>query len=453
MKLTANTHNFHVLDYDGNLLLYDVNRVKTFQCSIVEKKLLNSAFSGSEGIGTLVARYGEEVVDEGIRRLNRLSGMSDSLASYSGQQDLTSGEVTTLWLNVTNACNLKCRYCYAREGAYATGPENMSSDIARAGIDLLLKLTRQTNACVIVFAGGEPLLNFPVIKSTIEYTHRKLRQQNISVVYRILTNGTVMDAGILKLLTEYGVGLQISMDGPAEIHNCNRRLKDGRGSFKKVEVTLQFLKKNQFENYSVRSTMCHEGMEADQLKNFLKERGFEAISLIPVMAERHNPLRLDQNEVKDLSRFYLEQSKEIVNGLLSGKPATIFEDIPLYLEKLKFGIKSKRFCGAGHGMLVLTPGGDLYPCPSLASSPEFHLGSLRQGLSNAIIQQFTLNTVDRKAACKICWARNLCGGGCAALSWQANQNIEEPDTSACETLKAKITGAIYIHNRLMGQRR
>jgi uncharacterized protein len=193
-------------------------------------------------------------------------------------------------------------------------------------------------------------------------------------------------------------------------------------------------------------------LEVGQLKNFFNEKGFDDISLIPVMTDRHNPLRLDKGEIKDLGRFYLDQSKELVKGLRCDKPTRILEDIPIYLERLKSGIKSKRFCGAGHSLMVVTPNGDFFPCPSLVSNAEFRMGSMRDGISEAIIERFYRNTVENKAACKACWARNLCGGGCAALAWDMNKNIEVPDAATCETLKAKIMGAIYIHDQLTSTR-
>jgi len=241
--------------------------------------------------------------------------------------------------------------------------------------------------------------------------------------------------------------VQISLDGPAEVHDCNRRAKDGSSSYRLVETTIAALREGGFDRFNVRSTLCRNGPAIPALVQDLSRRDLPGLALRPVMADRDSDLRLDQNQIADLEAYYVEQSRLAAAGDRDTAPA-LPEDVRIYVERLRMGARTQYYCGAGQTMIVVTPGGDIYPCPSLVSTPAYHMGSLAEGLSDGIVRQLRGNAVDRKRVCRRCWARNLCGGGCAAQALDVNHDIEAPDPDECRIIQARIRGAVYFYDRV-----
>ncbi len=328
----------------------------------------------------------------------------------------------------------------------------MSVETARASIGFFLSLPNRRGVGVLTFAGGEPLLNFATVRETAMYAAQEAQRRGRSLSFRILTNGTIMNPEIVDFLKVSRTWVQISLDGPAEVHDCNRRAKDGSSSYCLVEETINMLRENGFDRFNIRSTMCHNSPDTSSLMQSLKNHGLQNPSLRPVMAGQKSELRLDANQIADLGRYYLQQSKIAAEGLETGSDEPLLSDVLIYVERLRAGNKAKYYCGAGQTMIIVTPNGDIYPCPSLVSTPEFRIGSLAEGLLDVLRQRFRFNSVDNKRTCGSCWARNLCGGGCAAQSLDINNSIELPDPAECEIIKAKIQAAVYVYDRLVRQR-
>jgi uncharacterized protein len=443
--------DLHVFEFGERLLLYDARRVKLYDCSRPERDILCHAGPDEQRLQSCIARHGEPAVAQACERLDRLRRLSETLSSCGGGVDGGTYEITTLWLNITNECNLDCRYCYAREGGYEHGPRHMSVETARASIDFLFSLPNRQGANVVTFAGGEPLLRFPAIQETARYATAAAQKCGRSCSFRILTNGTIMDAQILDFLKALPVWVQISLDGPAEVHDCNRKARDGSGSYRRVEATLAALREGGFDRFNVRSTLCRNGPAITALVQDLQSKNVPSLSLRSVMAARESDLRLEPSQLADLEEYYVQQSRRAADGAGDDAAPALPDDVQVYVDRLRTGARTKYYCGAGQTMIIVTPGGDIYPCPSLVSLPAYRMGSLGEGLSQTLVRQFQENSVDHKGACQPCWARNLCGGGCVAQAWDVNHSLEVPDADECRIIKAKIRGAVYFYDRVERQ--
>jgi len=416
--------HLYVIKRGGEAILYDVNRVTTYACNEIEAHLLGDAKNAIAGAS---------------ERLDRLLKLSTSLANC-GLQAPYSGHPNSLFLNLSHACNLKCAYCYSSGCLVDDAPRFMGRDEVMASVEYLLQGINPGEAASITFAGGEPLLNFRAIKAAVGLAHRRQREKGVSIQYRILTNGTIMDAELLRFILAHGIWIQISLDGPPETHDRLRRAHDGSGTFDKVERTIRFLKENGYPRFSVRSTVCHGNSDLSKITRFMEGKGLKDIYLRPVIAGPGESVRLTEQDVSKVCAFYNKASKRLVEDGAAELP----EDFSVYVNRLTLGLKTKRHCGAGRDLLVVTPGGAFYPCPSLAGDPRYRLGTLADGLDR---ESFENLSVDEKPKCRQCWARNLCGGGCVAQAAKTTGDLRDPDPLECKIIKAKIAGAISIYHR------
>jgi uncharacterized protein len=416
--------HLYVIKQGGEAILYDVNRVTTYASNGIEAHLLGGA---------------DNEIAVASERLDRLLRLSTSLANC-GLPAPYSGHPNSLFLNLSNACNLKCAYCYSSGCLVDDAPRFMGRDEVIAAVEYLFQGIYPGESASITFAGGEPLLNFQAIEAAVELAQRRQREKGVPIQYRILTNGTIMDAELLRFISAHGIWIQISLDGPPETHDLLRRAHDGSGTFDKVDRTIRFLKENGYHRFSVRSTVCHGNSDLNEIKRFLDGMGLKDIYLRPVIAGPGESVRLTEEDVSKVCAFYDKASKR----LMEDDTAELPEDFSVYVNRLTLGLKTKRHCGAGRDLLVVTPGGTFYPCPSLADDPRYRLGTLTDGLDREL--SFENLSVDEKPKCRRCWARNLCGGGCVAQAAKTTGDLCAPDPLECKIIKAKIAGAIAIYH-------
>ena len=443
--IRSRNHNLHVVNYADSQVLYDTNRVKTYACSSVEAALIN-------GISPDMAKHNERLhpcdpktIEEAQNRLRRLSELSESLAQSQGIVPMFSGHPAYLFLNLCDSCNLQCTYCYAESCGSGSTPHFMSANTARSGIDFLLRHAKSGERYAISFAGGEPLLNFKVLASAAVYALDRSRQLGVMLQLKILTNGTVMNPEILKFVSDNAVTLQISLDGPPEIHDQLRRTKNGRKSSKKVIETIDYLKRHNFTGFRIRSTLCHGNSDLSKIIGFFQKQGFNNFASRPIMTAKKNPYKLRKSDLRKITEYYDRMRAIVIARLKTGSCIDIPEEFSLFVEKLKIGMKTKRYCGAGRDMVVVTPDGKLYPCPILVGDTRFCTGSLEHGFRRSQAKVFPNLSVDEKSGCRRCWARNLCGGGCVSQAIRLNNDPERQDPLECAMIQAKIKGAIAIH--------
>lgn len=446
MTIRSYQQSLHLIECGDTRVLYDIHRVKTYDCSIEEAALL----CGRDGVTTdhydkALLSCDQHTLAAIQNRLEHLSGLSKSLSDCQGIVSPFNDHPTLLFMNLCNSCNLQCSYCYAEGCGKKHDPRPMSAETARSGVDFLMQQAKPGEVYVIIFAGGEPLLNFPVLAATASHAREKSRQMGVTLKLRILSNGTVMNAEILKLISEQDIALQLSLDGPPEVHDQYRPAKDGYGSSEKILATIDYLKRNGFTNYKIRSTLCHGNTDTSKITEYFHKQGLENVVLRPIMTSKENSYQLVRSDIAQITKCFDRLCGDIVKNVQTGRHVDIPETFAQYVDKLNIGIKSKRYCGAGRDMVVLSPEGRFYPCPVLADDPQYCTGSLDRGY-NGIVEAFPNLSVEEKPVCRQCWARNLCGGGCVSQAIRKNDDPLRPDPLECAATLAKIKGAVVIHH-------
>lgn len=449
MSQCAPCENLHAVGCGGARVLYDANRVRTYRCSALEAGLLDAGTSAS----TSAADGGAEATDvaRARERIDRLCRLSERLASCRGLQPEYSGHPSFLFLNVCYACNLDCEYCYASDCGLGNAHLFMSRETARASVEFLLRRPGPGRSFRISFAGGEPLLNLDAIRAAVGVARSRARAEGLSLDLRVLTNGTVMSPKILDFLTRNDIFVQISLDGPPEMHDRLRPTRNGSGSSEKILETIELLERNGFSRYAVRGTICHSNADPERLTAFFRSRGFPDFVLRPLMGEGDDPHRLSPEDAETVVTHYREVGRRVASRIAEGADEEVPSDLALFLARLELGAKTKRYCGAGRELLVVDPQGDFYPCPAVAGDPRFRTGSLATGFDAAPVEVLPNPAVDDKEGCRGCWARNLCGGGCSFQAMQLNGDVGRPDPVECDLIRARAEASIEIHAARQGR--
>lgn len=438
MVIRSFTHGLYMVECGDTQVLYDINRVKTYDCNRIEATFFRQDTGGSTDL------YDKQNLAEAQERLHYLSRLSTSLTAYQGITSSFTGHPSQLFVNICRNCNLQCNYCYDKECKEQEEKRRMSPETAHSGIDFLLSQAKPGEAYVVIFAGGEPLLNFPVLASTAEYARKRCQELGVALKLRVLSNGTVMDDKILKLLIDYDIFLQISLDGPPEIHDQHRPDKNGLGSSKKILETISYLKHHGFSNYKVRGTLCHGNADISRIAEFYNNEGLENFVFRPIMVDKDHSHQLSQSDLSKITCYFTSKCSQLVASLQTGKEVDIPEAFSMYMNRLQIGVKIKTYCGAGREMVVMSPEGRFYPCPVFADNANYCIGELGSGNNGG--KPFPNLSVDEKQVCRQCWARNLCGGGCVSQAIRHMNDPLQPDPSECAVMLAKIKGAIVLHH-------
>lgn len=421
----------------GRELVYDAEGATAFFLNEVEAALLDRLQEGTsleECIALLKTVYTDEEIAEAVEHIEREGFLTDPQIPY---QDISP--VYTLTLNVAQECNLRCKYCYVEK----PGPTPiMSEEIARRAVDFILKF-KDMEGFGVSFYGGEPLLNFPVIKSTIEYASKEAEKRGLpEVKYHITTNGTLITDEMIDFFTAYHIDVMISIDGPASIQDALRVTATGEGTHAVVSEALQKLidaKGN--HKVSTSGVVTNQGRLKD---------AYQYLSQFPLRDIKLSYVRyLDENEEKKYAlsesqkKQYMEDMRDLalecINLIMKGArpPYYNFENNILQLWK---HTRKGYFCPAGLTRFGISPGGDIYPCGPAADLGEWKLGTLDKGLDQVLVDRWVARTsFENRAECNPCWARYLCMGGCPL------QQLKEVDEQRCTISHHSTRLAIAIY--------
>jgi uncharacterized protein len=417
----------------GRELVYDIEGVSASFLNEVEAKLLDSIQEGktveeSTRLLQAVYSYDPAAIAAGLQRL-------EDLACETPYQELSPKYALTL--NVTQACNLRCKYCYVDKSSAAT--DFMSQEVAQKAVDFVLGF-QDLQVLGVAFYGGEPLLNFPVIKSTIEYVDQAIRRRGLpEVEYHLTTNGTLLTDEVLAFLRDHQVNVLVSIDGPASIHDEVRVTPTGEGTHAVVSDCLQRLMQvSGHHKVSASSVVTNRGRLRDAYQ-YLAQFPLEDIKISYVRYIGRGEYSLTEADKAQYVEDMKALARECADLLLQGirPPYYNFES-----KILQLWARSKRryFCPAGMKRFGVSPRGGVYPCGPAAAMDTWQLGTLEGGLSQAAMDSWReIVTFDRRENCQACWARYLCAGGCPL------QLVRSFDEGGCEInqLATQLAIAIY----------
>ncbi|MCL1998403.1 MAG: thioether cross-link-forming SCIFF peptide maturase [Turicibacter sp.] len=348
--------------------------------------------------------------------------------------------VKSLCLHIAHACNLRCRYCFAGEGDYGGGGL-MSAEVGRKAVDFLIENSEGRRNLEIDFFGGEPTLNFDVVKEIVAYA--KFREKAAGKIFRftLTTNGLLLDTEKIEYINAEMDNVVLSLDGRKEVNDRMRPCVGGASAYDMVVPRfLELVEARGDKSYYVRGTYTHENLDFSQDVLHMAELGFRNISVEPVVAAAGSPYAIRAEDVPILCAEY-----EKLAIYLKANPRFQFFHFMIDLQNGPCVAKRITGCGAGTEYLAVTPEGDLYPCHQFVGvdSGKFYLGSLETGVT-ADTAAFSMCNVYSKPECRGCFARYFCSGGCMASSYSLGGDIRLPDEVFCQLQRKRLECGLYL---------
>lgn len=353
--------------------------------------------------------------------------------------------IKSLCLHLAHDCNLRCTYCFASSGHF--GGQRLLMDLAtgKKALDFLLEHSGKRKACEVDFFGGEPLMNFEVLKALVAYGRKAAQGLGKVFNFTLTTNGVLLTEEVQAFLNQEEISVVLSIDGRPEVNDRMRPMANGKGSYEVlIPKYQQFAASRNNENYIVRGTYTHFNTDFSRDVSHLFELGFTHLSVEPVVAFPEEPYAFNAEDVELIKKEYEKLSQWYIVQYLEGREVDFFH-FNVDLEKGPCLPKRLTGCGAGYEYLAVTPEGDLYPCHQFVGRSEYLLGNVWEGLKKPEIGlTFKEAHIYNKEKCRACWARFHCSGGCHANAYAHNGSILKPYEMGCELQKKRLECAIYV---------
>lgn len=357
--------------------------------------------------------------------------------------------VKALCLHVAHDCNLRCKYCFADTGEFHGGRSLMSAEVGKKAIDFVIANSGSRRNIEIDYFGGEPLMNFDVVKEITEYAKEQGAAHQKNFRFTITTNGVLLNEDVKEYINQNMSNVVLSIDGTKETNDRMRYRVDGSGSYDAIVPKFQDLaeSRNQ-DNYYVRGTFTAHNVDFAKDVIHLADLGFKQTSVEPVVAPENEDYALLDSHKQQVFEEYEKLAQEYVKRKKEGNGFQFFHFM-IDLDQGPCVIKRLSGCGAGHEYLAVTPEGDIYPCHQFVGNTDFKMGNVANGqLDRSIRSMFEKSNVYTKEKCKDCFAKFYCSGGCSANAYNFNQDIDKPYDLACEFEKKRVECAIAIQAKL-----
>lgn len=435
-----------------------------------QRILLNVAtslyFRVSNVVYDLVSRATAQGWEQGlayVRKRYRKRDVAEALASL---EELQSGEAPPvvkpprglghIELSVTHACNLACRYCYGctENGRSQTGPRtlyggtaaHMPESIALEGVDLLLRESARRKEVGITFFGGEPFLNLPLLERTAAYAKDAAAHTGKKLSLSVVTNGTLLNNDALRFVKAHNVSVQISIDGPPELHDNNRPFPDGRPTYDLVMQGVRRLARARKRRIPARVTASRNGFDNPAVFEHLAGLGFGSVHIEPALGDSGDGTCLRAADIGE----YLRQEEDVAARFLAhiraGRYLNYHGLVRFIRDTRVVHQRRQYYCGAGRGLVCVSNDGDLYPCHRFLGKKDYVIGTVDSGIDAAKRRPFTELRVDARPGCRDCWARYFCGGGCWSHAVAAHGTLEHPDEEkACRIIRRQIELSMAVN--------
>ena len=357
----------------------------------------------------------------------------------------TSGVVKALCLHIAHSCNLNCSYCFASQGKYHGERALMSFEVGKRALDFLIENSGSRHNLEVDFFGGEPLMNFDVVKELVAYARSVEKQHNKNFRFTLTTNGMLIDDDVIDFANRECVNVVLSLDGRKEVHDRFRVDYAGNGSWEKIVPKFQRLVEARGgKDYYMRGTFTHANPDFLEDIKVMLDLGFNELSMEPVVCAPDDPSALTEEDFPIVSEQYEKLAELMLQRHREGRPFTFYH----YMIDLKGGpciYKRISGCGSGTEYMAVTPWGDLYPCHQFVGDEKYLLGNVFDGVSNTAAQdEFMSCNVYAREECRDCWARLYCSGGCAANAYHATGSVKGVYKYGCELFKKRMECAIML---------
>ena len=431
----------HVFNYRDKNYIYDVGSGSLHECDTPTADYLKAK---EEGQAVDISYITDEQLKDILSDVESLKEQGllfkDEIKSYP----MKSNEVKALCIHICHDCNFRCRYCFADEGAYHQKRESMSLDTAKAAVDFLLKNSGNRKVLEMDFFGGEPLMNFDVLKKTVYYAKEEAAKVGKKFLFTTTTNALLLSDEVIKFCNEEMENVVLSLDGRPEVHDAIRKSLNGKGTFDLIiDKIKKFISLRGDKSYYVRGTFTAKNLDFSKDVLFIADQGVDSISMEPVVTEiddlaiKDEHLPAIEKEYETLCDAYLKRHAE-------GKGFNFFH-FNVDLEGGPCLSKKVSACGAGNEYFSVIPNGDLYPCHQFAGDKSFRMGSVYEGITKPELRErFKNSCLFTRKKCGDCFAKYICSGGCSANNYHFNGDIDDPYETTCAMMKKRIECAMHI---------
>lgn len=354
--------------------------------------------------------------------------------------------VKALCLHVAHTCNLDCEYCFASQGKYHGERALMSFEVGKRALDFLVENSGDRHNLEVDFFGGEPLMNWQVVKDLVAYARSIEQQHDKCFRFTLTTNGMLVDDDVIEFSNREMDNVVMSLDGRKEINDHFRKTADGVGSFDIiVPKFVRFAKARGEKDYYIRGTFTHNNPDFMKDIEVMLDLGFDRLSMEPVVCPPDSPYALTEEDKKIVCRQYELLAEKMIERRRAGTPFVFYH----YMLDLEHGpciYKRLSGCGSGTEYIAVTPTGELYPCHQFVGDKDYLMGDVFNGVTNtAVRDKFKRCNVYSKPECADCWARLYCSGGCAANSYHATGDINGIYSYGCDLFKKRMQCAIAVN--------
>ena len=362
--------------------------------------------------------------------------------------------VKALCLHIAHDCNLACRYCFAEEGEYHGRRALMSFEVGKKALDFLIANSGSRKNLEVDFFGGEPLMNWQVVKDLVAYGREQEKLHDKHFRFTLTTNGVLLNDEVQEFVNREMDNVVLSLDGRKEVNDSMRPFRNGKGSYDLIVPKFQKLAKSRNqEKYYIRGTFTRGNLDFSKDVMHFAKLGFQQISIEPVVGEETDPYAIRESDLPQIFSEYDTLAKTMVERERNGEGFTFFHFM-LDLEGGPCVAKRLSGCGSGTEYLAVTPWGDLYPCHQFVGDEAFLMGNVDSGiLKPEIADEFRGCSVYSKEKCRSCFARFYCSGGCMANSYKFHNTIHDTYDVSCEMERKRVECAIMIKAALADEER
>lgn len=442
----------HQYKNNGYDIVLDVNSGAVHVVDDVTYEIIAmyEAHTKNEIVDTLAKQYDKAEVEEAMEEVQTLISngelfTKDTYENYIMDFKKRPTVVKALCLHIAHDCNLACQYCFAEEGEYHGRRALMSFEVGKKALDFLIANSGSRRNLEVDFFGGEPLMNWQVVKDLVAYGREQEKLHDKNFRFTITTNGVLLNEEVMEFCNREMANVVLSIDGRKEVHDKMRPFRKGAGSYDLIVPKFQrFAESRNQDRYYVRGTFTHYNPDFSQDVLHLADLGFQQISVEPVVAEPKEPYALREEDLPKLFEEYDRLAAEMLERKKRGKDFNFFHFM-IDLEGGPCVAKRLSGCGSGTEYLAVTPWGDFYPCHQFVGNEKFLMGNVDEGVVNTEIRdEFKCCNVYAKEKCRDCFAKFYCSGGCAANAYNFSGDICGAYDIGCELQKKRIECAIMI---------
>lgn len=451
-------HNVHRVQVDGQQLLFHVPTTSIFELDEIANKVLGlfrerPEVSEADIRVRFEERFTPEEIDGAVQDLLDLDVLQGDRALRPEHRpvNIRNFPLSTIVLNVNTGCNLSCTYCYKEDLQAPSKGQRMEFATAAKSIELLLEQADQRDRINVVFFGGEPLSNMPLIRRTVDYAERRCAEVGKGVDFSLTTNGTLLSEKLVDYFDAHRFGITVSMDGPRALHDRNRRTVGGRGTYDVVAAKARMLlERYESRPVGARVTLTTGVTEVERIFEHLKnELGFAEVGLAPVTSGDKSDFNLKADELLEVFEGMKRLGRRYLDAALVGAN-TGFSNLHQLMTDLSQGTRKALPCGAGLGLMAVDKDGELNLCHRFTGSDLPTFGNVEVGIDKQRLGTFLERAADRTGTdCSTCRIRNLCAGGCYHERYARYNDPLHPSYHYCDLMRDWVDFGIETYSRIL----